>query len=94
MLKPLYDHVVLKQKEVEKTTASGILLTTSSNKDNPAIAEVIAVGNGRVVDGKVEPLIVKKGDSVIYKDYAGTRIKYEGEEYLIVSESDILATIE
>ena len=93
MLKPLYDHVVLKKKEVEKKTASGIILTDTS-KNSPSIGEVLAVGNGKLVDGKQIPLTVKVGDNVVYKEYAATSIKYENEEYLIVSESDILAVIE
>ena len=93
MLKPLYDHVILKKKEASKTTASGIILTTST-KEAPAIAEVVAVGSGKVVDGKNVGLIVKEGDIVVYREYAGVKVDYQGEEYLIVKEEDILATVE
>lgn len=93
MLKPLYDNVVLKRKEVEKKTASGIILTETS-KNTPSIGEVIAIGNGKLVEGKLVPLTVKVGDNVVYKEYATTEIKYENEEYLIINESDILAVIE
>ena len=93
MLKPLYDNVVLKRKEVEKKTASGIILTDTS-KNTPSIGEIVAVGNGKLVEDKLVPLTVKVGDTVVYKEYATTMVKYDNEEYLIVSESDILAVIE
>ena len=93
MLRPLYDNVVLKRKEVEKKTASGIILTDTS-KNTPCIGEIVAVGNGKLVEDKYVPLTVKVGDTVVYKEYATTMVKYENEEYLIVSESDILAVIE
>ena len=93
MLRPLYDNVVLRRKEVEKKTASGIILTDTS-KNTPSIGEVVAVGNGKLVEGKLVALTVKVGDTVVYKEYATTAVKYENEEYLVVSESDILAIIE
>ena len=92
MIKPLQDKVLIKMKENEETTKSGIILTASSEK--PKVAEVIAVGPGRVVDGKKEEMYIKKGDKVILNKYAGTEVKYEGEDYIIVSQSDILAVIE
>ena len=92
MIKPLQEKVLIKMKENEETTKSGIILTASSEK--PKVAEVIAVGPGRVVDGKKEEMYIKKGDKVILNKYAGTEVKYEGEDYIIVSQSDILAVIE
>lgn len=92
MIKPLGDRVLIKMKEKEDTTKSGIIL--SATKEKPQIAVVIEVGPGKVVDGKIEEMIVKKGDNVILNKYAGTEVKYDGEEYLIVSQSDILAVIE
>lgn len=92
MIKPLMDRVVVKMKEQEETTASGIILTAS--KEKPQIAEVIAVGPGKIVDGEKEEIVVKVGDNIILNKYAGTEVKYEGEEYLIVSQSDILAIVE
>ena len=86
------DRVVVKMKEQEETTASGIILTAS--KEKPQIAEVIAVGPGKIVDGEKEEIVVKVGDNIILNKYAGTEVKYEGEEYLIVSQSDILAIVE
>lgn len=92
-LKPLGDRVVIKQLEAEEKTKGGIILT-SQTKEKPQEAEVIAVGPGAVVDGKTVPMQVKIGDQVIYSKYAGTEVKFEGEELIIVKESDILAIIE
>ena len=92
MIKPLTDKVLIKMKEKEETTKSGIILTAS--KEKPQIAEVIEVGPGKVVDGAKDEMDVKKGDKVILNKYAGTEVKYENEEYLIVSQSDILAIVE
>ena len=93
MLKPLHDNVVLKKEKVEKTTASGIVLT-SDVKDSPSIATVVAVGEGTKVDGELVPLVVKVGDKVVYKKYSTTEFKYNDEEYLIIREDDILAIVE
>ena len=93
MLKPLGDRVVLKQLEAEETTQRGIFLTSQS-QEKPQEAEVIAVGPGAKVDGKVVPVEVKVGDKVVYSKYAGLEVKYEGTEYIIVKESDILAIVE
>ena len=93
MIKPLADRVLIKMKEGEETTKSGIILTSAS-KEKPQIAEVIEIGEGKNIDGKIEPINVKKGDNVIVSKYAGTEVKYEGEEYIIVKEEDILAIVE
>lgn len=93
MLKPLYNHVVLQLEEVEKKTASGIILTEAS-KETPSIGRVIAVGDGKLVDGKLIPLQVKVNDRVVFKKYATTEIRLEGQEYIIISEEDILAIVE
>ena len=92
MIKPLSDRVLVKMKESEETTKSGIILASTA-KENPQIAEVIEVGPGRLVEGKREEMSVKKGDSVVVSKYAGTELKYEGEEYIILREEDILAII-
>ncbi len=92
MIKPLSDRVLIKMKEQEETTASGIILSGAS-KEKPQIAEVIEVGPGEKVDGEVKPMYVKKGDKVIVSKYAGTEVKYEGEEYIIVKQEDILAVV-
>lgn len=94
MIKPLYDKVLLQVKEEEKTTASGIVLPgTTGEKSNAAV--VIAVGEGKVLDdGTICPLTVKVGQTILFGKYAGTEAKVNGEEYLIVSEHDILAIVE
>ena len=93
MIKPLADRVLIKMKESEETTKSGIILSASS-KEKPQIAEIIAVGPGGNLEGNNIEMYVKVGDEVIVSKYAGTEVKYEGEEYLIVKQSDILAVIE
>ena len=93
MLKPLSDRVVIKMLESEETTKSGIILAPNS-KEKPQIAEVVEVGPGREVDGKLERMLVKKGDKVVVNKYAGTEVKYEGEDYTIVRQDDILAIAE
>ena len=93
MLKPLQDRIVIKMLESEETTKSGIILSASS-KEKPQIAEVLEVGPGLKQDGKLVPTEVKKGDKVVVSKYSGTEIKYEGEELIIVRESDILAVVE
>ncbi|MBQ9747244.1 MAG: co-chaperone GroES [Clostridia bacterium] len=92
-LKPLADRVVVKMTEAEETTKSGIILTASA-KEKPQVAEVLAVGPGAMKDGKLVPMTIKVGDKVITSKYSGTEIKMDGIEYIIVSESDILAIVE
>ncbi len=92
-IKPLFDKVVLKAAVAEETTKSGILLTGSA-KEKPQMSEVVAVGPGGLVDGKEIKMTVKVGDKVIVGKYSGTEVKLDGEEYSIVSQSDILAIIE
>ena len=91
-LVPLGDRVVLKQLEAEETTKSGIVLP-GQGKEKPQQAEVIAVGPGGVVDGKEIKMEVKVGDNVIYSKYAGTDVKLEDEEYIVVRQNDILAVV-
>ena len=93
MIKPLGDRVLIKMKEAEETTKSGIILTTGS-KEKPQIAEVVEVGPGEKVDGKIQEMYVKKGDNVYVSKYAGTEVKYEGQDYIIVKQNDILAIAE
>ena len=93
MIKPLGSRVLIKMKEGEETTKSGIILASSA-QEKPQIAEVIEVGPGEKIDGKNEEMYVKKGDRVIINTYSGSDVKYEGEEYKIVRQSDILAIID
>ena len=93
MLKPLSDRVVIKMLESEETTKSGIILAANA-QEKPQIAEVVEVGPGREIDGKLEKMLVKKGDKVVVNKYSGTEVKYEGEDYTIVRQEDILAIAE
>ena len=93
MIKPLGDRVLIKMVESEKTTKSGIILSSGA-KERPQIAEVLEVGPGTEKDGKLLEMKVKKGDKVIVNKYAGTEIKYEGEDLIIVRQEDILAIVE
>ena len=92
-LVPLGDRVVLKQLEAEETTKSGIVLPGQA-QEKPQQAEVIAVGPGGMVDGKEVKMEVVVGNKVIYSKYAGTEVKLDGEEYIIVKQNDILAIVE
>lgn len=92
-LVPLGDRVVIKALVAEETTKSGIVLPGQA-KEKPQQAEVVAVGPGGMVDGKEVKMQVKVGDKIIYSKYAGTEVKLEDEEYIIVKQSDILAIIE
>jgi len=93
MIKPLQDRVLIKMIEGEETTKSGIILSSGA-KEKPQIAEVLEVGPGGNVEGKEIEMYVKKNDKVIVSKYAGTEVKYEGEDYIIVKQSDILAIVE
>ena len=91
-LKPLGDRIVLKQLEAEEKTKSGIVLPSQA-KEKPQEAEVVAVGPGGMVDGKEVKIEVKIGDKVIYSQYAGTDVKIDGDEFVIVRQNDILAVL-
>ncbi len=93
MIKPLGSRVLIKMKEGEEKTKSGIILAEAA-QEKPQIAEVIEVGPGEVIDGKAEIMQVKKGDNIIISQYSGTKVKYEGTEYIIVKQDDILAIVE
>ncbi len=92
-VKPLGDRVVIKNCEAEETTKSGLILTSAA-KEKPQMAMVMAVGPGGNVDGKEITMQVKEGQKVIYSKYAGTEVKVDGEEIIIVRQSDILAVVE
>ena len=92
-IKPLADRVVIKMQEAEETTKSGIVLAAAA-QEKPQFANVVAVGPGGVVDGKDVVMQIKVGDKVLTNNYAGTKVKVDGEEYTIVRQSDILAVVE
>ena len=93
MLKPLGDRVIVKSLEVEETTKSGIVLPGSA-KEKSGVAEVVAVGPGGNIDGKEVTMTLKVGDKVVCSKYSGTEVKYDGQEYSILKQSDILAIVE
>ncbi len=92
-IKPLQDRVVIKMLQAEETTKSGIILTGAA-QEKPQVAEIIAVGPGGLVDGKEVKMELKIGDKVLISQYAGTKVKLEGEEYTILSQNDVLAIVE
>ena len=92
-IKPLGEMVVLKMTEAEETTKSGIVLPGTA-KEKPQMAEVIAVGPGGMIDGKEVKMELKVGDKVIARKYAGTEIKLEGQEYIVLRQADVLGIIE
>ena len=92
-IRPLHENVIVRRTEEEKTSAGGIVIPDSAT-EKPAEGEIVAVGNGKVLEnGEVRPLDVKVGDKVLFKKYGSTEIKYEGEELLVMSESEITAVI-
>ncbi|MBP1744112.1 MAG: groS [Firmicutes bacterium] len=92
-IRPLGDRVVIKKLEAEETTKSGILLPGSA-KEKPQQAEVVAVGPGGYVDGKEVKMELKVGDKVLFSQYSGTEVKFDGEEYTILKQDAILAVVE
>lgn len=92
-LRPLGDRVVLKESVAEETTKSGIILSGQA-KEKPQYAEVVEVGPGALVDGKLVPMDVKAGDKVVYQKYAGSEVKLGDEEYIVIKQDSILAVIE
>ncbi len=93
-VRPLHDRVVVKRLEEEEKTVGGIIIPDTA-KEKPQQGKVIAVGKGRILeDGKIIPLVVKEGDRVLFGKYAGTEIKIDGDEHLIMREDDILAIFE
>ena len=92
-IKPLGDRVVIQKLEAETTTKSGTLLTGTA-KEQPQEAKVVAIGPGAMVEGKRVPMDVQVGNKVLYSKYAGTDVKVDGEEYIILKQDDILAIVE
>ena len=91
-IKPLEDRILVKTVEAEQTTASGRVIPDTA-KEKPQEGEVLAVGPGRFEDGQRLPLDIQVGDKVIYSKYGGTEVKYDGQEYLLLSARDVLAVV-
>ncbi len=92
-IRPLFDRVVVKSVDSEETTKSGIVLPGAA-KEKPQMAEVVAIGPGGNVDGKEITMQVKVGDKVIYSKYAGNEVKLDGNEFVVIRQSDVLAVVE
>jgi chaperonin GroES len=93
-IRPLSDRVVVEPREVETKTAGGIYIPDTADKDKPIQGTIIAIGNGKYVDGKLLPLQVKVGDRVLFGKYAGTNVKLDDTEYLVMREEDIMGVLE
>lgn len=93
-IRPLADRIVVQPKENESKTAGGIVIPDTADKDKPMRGTVIAIGNGKYIDGKITPLQVKVGDSILFGKYAGTNIKLENTEYLVMREEDVMGVLE
>jgi chaperonin GroES len=94
-IRPLHDRVLVRPTEEEKTTAGGIIIPDNANTEKPNSGEIIAAGNGRITDsGDVRAMDVKVGDKILYGQYAGTSVKIDGEELLMMKEEDVLAVID
>jgi chaperonin GroES len=92
-IKPLFDNVLIRPLEAEAKTASGIILPDSA-KEKPQMGEVVEIGHGKMEDGKLVPVSVKKGQKVMFKKWGANEVKINGEELLLVEQKDILAVIE
>ena len=95
MLKPLHDHIIVKPLKEEEKTASGIIIPDTLDKEKPEKGEIIAVGDGKILEnGQKVPMDVKVGDKVLFTKYSPNEVKIDGEEYLVLREGDVLAIIE
>ena len=92
-LKPLFDRVVVKELEKEEKTVGGLYLPESA-QEKPCVAEVLAVGDGELVDGKLVPMQVVVGDKILFAKYSGSEFKFEGKEYIVLKQTDILLVFE
>ena len=93
-IRPLSDRLVVEPKENESKTAGGIVIPDTADKDKPMQGKVIAIGNGKYIDGKVVPLQVKVGDTILFGKYAGTGVKLDGTEFLVMREEDVMGVLE
>lgn len=93
-IRPLSDRIVVEAKETESKTAGGIVIPDTADKDKPMQGTVLAIGNGKYVDGTIHPLQVKVGDEILFGKYAGTSIKLEGKEFLVMREEDVMGVLE
>lgn len=93
-IRPLSDRIVVEPKELESKTAGGIFIPDTADKDKPMRGKVVAIGTGKYIDGKMQPLQVKIGDEILFGKYAGTAIKLSEKEWLVMREEDVMGVIE
>lgn len=93
-IRPLSDRIVVEPKELEIKTKGGIYIPDTADKDKPIEGTVLAIGNGKYIDGKMQPLQVKVGDSILFGKYSGTSIKLDDKEYLVMREEDVMGVLE
>jgi chaperonin GroES len=93
-IRPLADRIVVQPRELETTTAGGIVIPDTADKDKPIQGTVLAIGAGKYIEGKLQPLQVKVGDTVLFGKYAGTNVKLGDQEYLVMREEDVMGVME
>ena len=93
-IRPLADRIVVEPKETESKSAGGIVIPDTADKDKPMQGTVLAIGGGKYIDGKLQPLQVKVGDKILFGKYAGTSVKLTDKEFLVMREEDVMAVIE
>ena len=93
-IRPLSDRIVVEPREAETTTAGGIVIPDTADKDKPIQGTVIAIGTGKYIDGKLQPLQVKVGDTILFGKYAGTNVKLGSTEFLVMREEDVMGVLE
>jgi len=93
-IRPLADRIVVKPTEAETKTAGGIVIPDTADKDKPIQGTVIAVGNGKYIEGKLQPLQVKVNDTILFGKYSGTNVKLDGGEFLVMREEDVMGVLE
>ncbi|EKD71255.1 MAG: hypothetical protein ACD_46C00226G0002 [uncultured bacterium] len=93
-IRPLSDRIVVQAKELELKSAGGIVIPDTADKDKPMQGTVLAIGNGKYIDGTLQPLQVKVGDQILFGKYSGTNIKLDGTEFLVMREEDVMGVIE
>jgi len=93
-IRPLSDRIVVQPRELETKTAGGIVIPDTADKDKPIQGTIIAIGTGKYVDGKLLPLQVQVGDKILFGKYAGTNIKLDDKEYLVMREEDVMGVLE
>lgn len=93
-IRPLADRIVVNPAIAETKTAGGIVIPDTADKDKPMQGKVVAIGTGKYIDGKLQPLQVKIGDTILFGKYSGTNVKFENEEFLVMREEDVMGVLE